>query len=212
LAFFDELLLSAARAGAVTTTEHFHVFDRRSRGTAFGEAGVALVLESPAAARSRGAKNKGALLAQASTFCRTDDGLAEALGRAADKALAASDTDGATLRLCSTGANGTRTVDQAEARALLQVLGSTAGQTAVTAIKANLGDTLDSAGLLQTMVAMAALSGSPAPAVVGLSEAMVPGLGYLTAATQVGPGRALVTATSQTGACSALVVCGDAGP
>jgi 3-oxoacyl-(acyl-carrier-protein) synthase len=212
LAFFDEMILSAARAGALTTTEDFRVFDRRSRGTALGEAGAALVLESADAARARGAKTKGSLLTQASTFCRTGEGLPEALGRAAVKALASSETEVARLRLCSSGANGTTRVDEAEARALLRILGATAKETPVAAIKANLGDTLDAAGLLQTIVAMAALTGSPAPAIAGLGEAMVPGLGYLTTPTRIAPGRALVTATSRTGACSALVLSGGLAP
>jgi 3-oxoacyl-(acyl-carrier-protein) synthase len=128
------------------------------------------------------------------------------LARAAAKALAAAHTDVASLGLCSSGGNGTEQVDHAEAKALLQVLGASAARTAVAAIKANLGDSLDAAGLLQTVVAMAALSGSPAPAVAGLDEPAVAGLAYLTAPTKITAGHALVTATSQTGGCSALVV------
>ena len=44
LAFFDELILSSARAGWLTGAEDFRIFDRASRGTAIGEAGVALVV------------------------------------------------------------------------------------------------------------------------------------------------------------------------
>ena len=100
-------------------------------------------------------------------------------------------------------------VDHAEAGALLDVLGDAAARTPVTAIKASLGDSLDAAGLLQTIVAMAVLSGSRAPAVAGLKEPAVPGLAYLTVPTTIAASRALVTATSQTGACSALVVAKD---
>lgn len=206
LAFFDELILSAARAGLLTAADDFRVFDRRSRGTAFGEAGAALVLESIADAKARGVKPKGLLLAQASTFCRSGEDLERALGRAASKSITASDTDLHTLGLCSSGANGTARVDGAEGRALLRVLDGSPNQPAVAAVKASLGESLDTAGLLQTIVAMAALSGSPAPAVLGLAEPIVPGLAYLSEATAIRGKRALVTATSQTGACSALVV------
>ena len=208
LAFFDELILSSARAGVLAGADDFRVFDRRSRGSAFGEAGAALIVESLANAEARGKRPKGLLLAQASTFA-AGDGLASALARASTKALAVSKTEVESLGLCSSGASGIGKVDRAEAGAMLQVLGASAGETAVTAIKASLGDSLDAAGLLQTIVAMSALSGSPAPAIAGFAEPAVAGLAYLTAPTRITTGRALVTATSRTGACSALVIARD---
>jgi 3-oxoacyl-[acyl-carrier-protein] synthase II len=208
LAFFDELLLSAARAGLIVAPDAFHVFDRRSRGSAFGEAGVALVLESADAAHERGAKPKGSVLGQASTFGGSE--LQHGLVRAARRALAVSNTNAAGIGLCSSGANGTRAVDVAEASALLTVLGPAAEQTPVTAIKASMGDAFDASGLLQTVVAMAALAGNPAPPIAGFAEPVVGGLGYLTAPARVSVSRSLVTATSLSGACSALVV-GGAG-
>jgi 3-oxoacyl-(acyl-carrier-protein) synthase len=207
LAFFDELILSSARAGWLARVEDFCVFDRRSRGAAFGEAGAALIVESLASAEARGRTPKGLLLAQASTF--STDASASALAKASTKALAASKTEVGSIRLCSSGANGLPNVDHAEAGALLKVLDDSAARTPVIAIKASLGDSLDAAGLLQTIVAIAALSGSPAPGVAGLREPAVPGLAYLTAPKEIAAGRALVTATSQTGACSALVVSRD---
>jgi 3-oxoacyl-[acyl-carrier-protein] synthase II len=206
LAFFDELILSAARAGVLAGADYFRVFDRTSRGSAFAEAGVALVLEAASSARERGAKIKGFVLGHASAFAGQTDDLPDALVRASSKALAASRTDGASLSLCSSGANGVAHVDRAEAQALLHVLGHSAGRVPVAAIKANLGDALDAAGLLQTIVALNALSGSPAPAIRDLAEPLVPGLSYLEKATTLSGAHALVTATSQTGACSAVVV------
>jgi len=204
LAFFDELVLSAGRAGLLAAADELRVFDRRARGTAFGEGGVALVLEAADAARARGAKVKGLVLGQASAFGGNE--LERGLARAASRALATADTDAAAIGLCSSGANGTKAVDAAEAGALLSVLGASAEQTPVTAIKAATGDALDASGLLQTAVAMAALAGHAAPPIVGLGEPAVPGLGYLTTPTPVRANRALVTATSLSGACSSLVV------
>jgi 3-oxoacyl-(acyl-carrier-protein) synthase len=204
LAFFDELILSSARAGELAT-DGLYVFDRRAHGTGFGEAGAALVIESAESARARGISPKGALLAQASTFGGRG-GLACALERACKSVLLASATDVATLGLCSSGASGHPGVDRAEATALAGVLGASGKTTAVAAIKSSLGDALDAAGLLQAIVALEILSGRPAPAIAGLAEPATPGLGYLSAPTTVTGRRALVTATSQTGACSALVL------
>ncbi len=59
LGLFDELVLSAARAGQLAPPEAFRVFDQRSGGTAFGEAGVAVIVETMEHARARGATPKG---------------------------------------------------------------------------------------------------------------------------------------------------------
>lgn len=213
-AFFDELILSAARAGWLAAPAEVRVFDRHSRGAAFGEAGVAVVLESASAATARGARPKGFVLGQASTFAARAAGAQDALTRAAHKALAQAQTEASRLSLASSGADGRAETDRAEASALRAVASAGEGM-AVTALKASLGDTLDASGLLQAVVAMAALSGAggtAAPAIIGLQEPAVPGLRYLTTPTRVPPGRGLVTATAHTGACAALVVSGDAGP
>lgn len=206
LAFFDEMLLSSARAGVLTEPDGFRVFDERSRGTAFGEAGVALVLESAVDAESRGVAAKGLFLGQASTFTENAPDLARALARAASKALASAQTEAGELGLCSSGANGSARVDGAEGRALLEILDGSAKRTAVTAVKSSLGDSMDASGLLQAVVAMTVLSGAPAPAIALLEEPRVSGLGYVRSPTAVAGERALVTAISQTGGCSALVL------
>ncbi len=110
----------------------------------------------------------------------------------------------------SSGANGWPVVDRAEACALLSVLGESSERPAVTAIKAALGDTLDASGLIQTVVAMSALAGTPAPFIARLGEAAFPGLRYLTEPSTIEQGHALITGTSHTGACSALVISREA--
>jgi 3-oxoacyl-[acyl-carrier-protein] synthase II len=208
-ALCDELALSAWRAGLLARHGDFSVFDRRSHGTAFGEAGVALVLEPLEEARQRGARSKGALLAQSSRFGMPSYIMALALDRAAQTSLELSETDVSDLALVSSGANGISTVDRVEAQALLQVLGEHASHTPVIAVKASLGETVEASGLLQTIVALHALAARKAPFIVGLQTPAVPGLDYADEVRKLRDGRALVTCTSATGACSAIVVSAD---
>lgn len=198
-----ELSLSAWRSGYLAPRSAFAVLDRRSRGTAFGEAGVALVLEPVAGARQRGARPKSLLLAQTSRFARPIDQRALALERAARAVLSSSGTSPSDVALASSGANGSPAVDRAEAHALLGLLGA---HTPVIAVKAALGETLEAGGLLQSAVAAHALATRQAPPIVGLDVPLVPGLDYATAPRQLRPGPALVTCTSFTGACSALLL------
>jgi len=210
LGLFDELILSAARAGQLAPPDAFRVFDQRSGGTAFGEAGVALIVETMAHARARGATPKGFVAGQSSTFAVGPERLEESLTRACSEALRKASLEPHSLGLLSSGANGSPAVDRAEARALLSVLGKSSGQPGVTAIKAALGDTLDASGLIQTVVAMSALTGTPAPPIAWLGKAAFPGLRYLTEPSPIEKGHALITGTSQTGACSALVISREA--
>lgn len=208
--FIDELVLSASRAGQLATAETFRVFDARSRGTALGEAAVALVLERRGDAAARGARPKAYVTGQASTFAADPERMAEALGRACRQALDSAAMAASQLGLVSSGANGIPALDRAEARALLAVLDGASGQPAVTAIKSALGETMDAGGLLAVASALATLAGSPAPAILGLGDPALRGLRYLTKPEAIARGHALVTATSQTGSCSAVVLSREA--
>jgi 3-oxoacyl-(acyl-carrier-protein) synthase len=203
-----ELVLSAARAGVFARDGAVRVFDREARGTAWGEAAAAVVLERPEDARGRGAPVKMWLRAQASTFAARPGGSAEALTRAAGAALRAAGVAPASVTLASSGADATPEADGAEAHALVAVLGSDA-PAAVMAVKAGLGDCLDTSGLLQVLLAAEALRSGHAPAVAGLVTPQVSGLRYAGQDTAVRPGSALATATSATGSCSALVLSVD---
>jgi 3-oxoacyl-(acyl-carrier-protein) synthase len=209
LGLFDELILSAVRAGQLASPDAFCVFDRRSCGTAFGEAAVAVIVETMAHARARGATPKGFVAGQSSTFAANPERVEVSLARACSQALHKAGVEPHRLGLVSSGANGSPKVDRAEARALLSVLGESSEQPALIAIKAALGDTLDASGLIQTVAAMSALDGTPAPPIAGLQDPAVPGLRYLIEPRPVERHHALVTSTSQTGACSALVISGD---
>jgi 3-oxoacyl-(acyl-carrier-protein) synthase len=201
-----ELALSAWRSGLLSREPDFTVFDRASRGTALGEAGVALVLESVDGAKQRGAKCKGVVLAQASRFASQPLQRAQALEQAARAALATSGANLADLALVSSGANGVPEVDRAEAQALLDFLGEQAPHTPVIAVKAALGETLEATGLLQSLVALQSLTSKQAPPIVGLKAPLLTGLDYATRVRDLRDGPALVTCTSSTGACSALLL------
>lgn len=234
---FLELTLAAMRSGILAKSGHLRVFDRGRAGTAFGEGAAALVLEREADARLRGAPIKGLVVGQASTFAsRTAasgaaatggaangstegaaDGGAAAISRACVLALGTARIDPSQLGVVSSGANGSVAGDLAEALALREALGASAGHTPVIAIKGNLGEGLDAGGLLQAIVALSALRSGQAPPglppILELAEPEVPGLRYARAesgSSARGGGvkgrHALVTATSSTGACSALIL------
>lgn len=201
-----ELATSAQAAGMTATAEVFRVLDERSSGMAFGEAAAALVLERADRARERGAEPKALIAGYASTFATDPSRMDHALERACATALRAAGAEPAQLALVSTGANGLTQHDDAHARALLAVLGPAASHAPILAVKANLGETFDVAGLLQSIVALTSLRSGIAPAIARLQRPRVPGLCYPVEATPLGAGHALVTATSFTGACSALVL------
>lgn len=210
-ALCHELSLSASRAGLLSTADDFRVFDRRRRGTAFGEAAAALVLERADDVRSRGATPRGFVRGYASSFASTfgpaPARTEAALRRACAGALRAADSTPAQLSLISAGASGHATADADEARALLGLLGQEAARVPVMAVKANLGEPIDAGGLLQSLAALGALTARTAPPIARLEHPQVPGLRYLTQEQSVdGGGSALITSTSATGACAALVL------
>lgn len=201
-----ELVLSASRAGLLASADGFRVFDRRRCGVAFGEAGVAFVLERLDGARARGAAPLATLAGQASAFELASTGMAGALVRACRDAMAAAGVRAADIGLVAAGASGLVEGDRSEARGLLSVLGDSAQRTAVIAPAASLGDCQDASGLLQALAAIAALRSGVAPPIARLEQPEVPGLGYLLSETPVDTRVALVTSTSLTGAASALVL------
>ncbi len=204
----SELAQSALRAELLAPPERFRVFDRNSGGTAFGELAVAVVLENAAHAAARSKAALGFVRADASTFAAEPQALATALGRACDSALAAAHVSPSEIALASAGANGLVYQDSAEAHALLGVLGGASARVCVSAPKANLGESLDASGIVQSVVALQALRAGIAPPIVGLREPAVAGLRYLASASALDSGCALITSIAPSGACSALVLSG----
>jgi 3-oxoacyl-[acyl-carrier-protein] synthase II len=202
-----ELTAAARQLGLLASgREGFRPFDRHSRGTAFGELAVALVLEPAASAEARGRSPLGYVHGHAATFASTDAQRTSALLRACRGALATTHTDAATLALISASARGVVASDADEAQALSALLGEAAGRVPVTAVKSLLGESLDASGLAQAGLALLQLRAGRASAIAGLRAPSVAGLRY-----QIEPGalsgtQALVTSISDAGSCGALLL------
>jgi 3-oxoacyl-[acyl-carrier-protein] synthase II len=130
-----------------------------------------------------------------------------ALVRACEKALSSAAWSAGDVGLVSAAANGSPAGDRTEATALARLLGQRGdARTPVMAIKASLGESVDAAGLLQTIAALVALREKVAPPIAALDEPEVPGLGYALAPAAIERRRALVTARSESGSCAALLL------
>lgn len=201
-----ELVLSASRAGILAPAADFRVLDRRRCGTAFGEAGVAFVLEDLDLARTRGAVPLAIVSGQGAAFDLGSAGMEGALARACRAALAGAAVTAGEIGLVSSGAGGSVEGDRAEARALLAVLGDAASRTVVTAPAGNLGDSMDAMGLVATLVAIAAMRSGVAPPIARFEQPEVAGLRYAAAELAIDARSALVTSTSLSGGASAVVL------
>lgn len=201
-----ELVLSASRAGLLAPAADFRVLDRLRCGRAFGEAGVAFLLEDLEAARARGAAPLAIVAGQASAFELATSGMEGAIARACQAALAGAGRTPAEVGLVSSGASGSVEGDRAEARALLSVFGESASRTTVTAPAGNLGDSMDAMGLVAALVAIAAMRSGIAPPIARLDQPEVPGLRYAATELGIDARSALVTSTSLSGAASAVVL------
>jgi 3-oxoacyl-(acyl-carrier-protein) synthase len=205
-ALCPELSLAASRAGMFAPAGEFRVFDRRSRGTAFGEGAAAVVLERFDDCRNRGATPQAFLHAHGSAFAARPHAVSSALQRACQIAMRSARIAPADLRLVSAGADGVRKRDRSEATVLVDLLGGAAARTPIIAVKASLGESIDAGGMIQMLAAVFALRSGIAPPIPALDDPDVVGLRYARGDTSVGGGHALVTSTSPSGACSALVI------
>jgi len=204
-----EFIQSAHKAELVAGSEPLRVFDERSRGTAFGEAAAALVLERASDVHARGRRPMGVVCGQASSFASDASVLAAALVRASRTSLRLAAIAPESIALVSAGASGVPSADRAHARALLELFGAAsapAGGPCITAPKGNFGETLDVSALLQCISVLRAQSERVAPPIAQLQHPCVPGLNYATTERELPAGAALVTASSLSGACSALVL------
>jgi 3-oxoacyl-(acyl-carrier-protein) synthase len=208
---FPELLASASRAGLTSSAERFRVLDQTSAGLAFGEAAAALVLESRERAVARGRDALGFVRAEASRFAPAGSSPGGALGRASEAALRSAAVPAEGVALGCLGANGDPRNDAAHVEALSAALGPQLERVAVLAPKANLGESLDASGLVQSLVALAALRSRRAPPIPRLEQPRVPALVRAAKPGEVGAGAALVTSLSPSGAATALILSLDAG-
>jgi 3-oxoacyl-[acyl-carrier-protein] synthase-1 len=154
------------------SAEGLRPFDARHDGSAMGEGAAALTLETEAAAVERGATVLGEVLGHGSAgealglLPVRDDG--DGLVRAIEAALAAAGMTPAQVGLVVAHGNGTPNSDRSEARALAQVFG--ADMPPVTGFKWAFGHLLAAAGLIDAVLAVAALRAGVVPGIAGLDE------------------------------------------
>jgi 3-oxoacyl-[acyl-carrier-protein] synthase I len=152
-------------------SEALRPFDARHDGSLFGEGSGALVLETQSSAGARNAPVLGEILgggyaceAEGLVGVRDDgDGVARAMVEAlADAGLAASD-----VGMIVAHGNGTRASDVSEAAAIRRVFGDHAPP--VTAFKWSFGHLIAAAGILETVLALAALKRREVPGIANLA-------------------------------------------
>jgi len=164
-------LLYYGQAGLLSR-EALRPFDRRHDGSVMGEGAAAIVLETEAAARERGAAVLGEFLGAGSgsdglgLLPIRDDG--DGLVRAIEGALASSGIAPGEVGTIVAHGNGTPNSDASEARALATVFG--ADMPPVTAFKWAFGHLLAASGLVEAAVAIAAQRSGVVPGIATLDE------------------------------------------
>ncbi|MFQ5988813.1 MAG: beta-ketoacyl-[acyl-carrier-protein] synthase family protein [Candidatus Methylomirabilales bacterium] len=147
-------------------------FDVRHSGSILGEGAAALVLETEASARGRGAKVIGEVLgsgcvteAEGLLSVRPDgDGLARAVAQALDDAgIHAGD-----VGVIVAHGNGTPSSDASEATALRRVFGSTSPP--VTSFKWSFGHLLAASGIIDAVLALNSLRRGEVPGIATLRD------------------------------------------
>jgi 3-oxoacyl-(acyl-carrier-protein) synthase len=147
-------------------------FDARHDGSLFGEGAAALALETEASAKSRNAPILGEVLGGGSAgdarglLAIRDDG--DGLARAILLALEDAGIGPAEVGMIVAHGNGTPQSDVSEAAALQRVFGTSGGTPPVTAFKWAFGHLIAAAGILETVLALAALREGVVPGVATL--------------------------------------------
>jgi 3-oxoacyl-[acyl-carrier-protein] synthase I len=147
-------------------------FDRARTGTVFGEGAGAVMLETAADAKNRGATILGQLLGWGSVSEATgildvlEDG--DGLARAIELALHAARVSPGEIGMVVAHGNGNRASDSSEARALRRVFAGS--PPPVTSFKWALGHTIAASGALDLVMALKALQQEVVPGIASLSE------------------------------------------
>jgi 3-oxoacyl-[acyl-carrier-protein] synthase I len=192
-----QMVLYYHRLGLLATSALLP-FDARREGSLFGEGAGALILETEASAAGRNAPVIGEILgggygceAQGLIAIRDDgDGLARAMRAAlADAGLRAAD-----VGMVVAHGNGTRASDASEAAAIRAVFGT--APPPVTAFKWAIGHLIAAAGIVETVVALAALK-----------KRVVPGVAPLVQLDPECAGAGIVSATREPTSDVGLVLC-----
>ena len=164
LLYYDQMGL-LSRAG-------LRPFDVRHDGSVMGEGAAAVVIETEAAARARGAAVLGEFLGSGSgsdglgLLPVRDDG--DGLVRAIDAALAMAKLSAADVGMVIAHGNGTANSDASEARALDRAFGN--AMPPVTGFKWAFGHLLAASGLIEAVAAIAALRARVVPGMATLGE------------------------------------------
>jgi 3-oxoacyl-[acyl-carrier-protein] synthase-1 len=191
-------------------SEALRPFDARRDGSQFGEGAGALVLETEDSARARGAQALGEVLGGG--YATEGEGLLaiRADGDGPERAIRQA-LDDARIRPSEVGmivahANGTRASDASEAAALLRVFGKE--MPPVTGFKWAFGHLIAAAGILEAVVALAALRANVVPGIAALRELDPECAGLAVSASHQAPRGpvALVLCRGFAGTNAALVI------
>lgn len=147
-------------------------FDRHRSGTALGEGAAALVLESEAHARARGARIH-ALLTGFGMACETTSATApdpEGSGVEASARLALGEAGAADVGWVKTHGTGTKLNDAAECRGLARLLGARAAEVPLTSLKGAVGHAMGASGGIEAVAAALALERGVVPPSCGTDE------------------------------------------
>ncbi len=185
-------------------------FDRRRSGTVLGEGAGAVLLESDAHARARGARIRGiaggyGLCCEAGSMTAPDtDG--SGVTAAAQEALAIAGTS--CVSWIKAHGTGTRLGDGAECRGLAQLFGSALADSPLTSLKAAIGHSFGASGAVETAAAVLAVERGIVPPSVGTEEVDpdLPPCRIAVTAEPARDGAALLLAESFGGRCAALVL------
>lgn len=185
-------------------------FDRRRRGTALGEGGAALVLESVRHAVARGARPRAVLRGfGAATESHSLTAPHPAGGVVSAAVARALDGVAEDISWIKAHATGTLAGDAAECRGLAAIFGERLPLIPLTGLKAMLGHSLGASGAVEAVAAVLALAEGFVPRCVGTEE-VDPSLPPCRVAThrerREPAGPALLLSESFGGRCVALVV------
>jgi 3-oxoacyl-[acyl-carrier-protein] synthase-1 len=204
-----QMVLYYQRLGLLAT-EALRPFDTRHDGSLFGEGAGALVLETEASAAGRNAPVLGEVLGGGyacealGLVAISDDG--EGLARAIALALDDAGLAPAEVGMIVAHGNGTPQSDMSEAAAIRRVFGDAAPP--VTAFKWAIGHLIAAAGIVEAVVALAALARGEVPGIANLAaiDPACAGLRVSAAAQKASSGVALILCRGFAGTNAALVV------
>jgi 3-oxoacyl-[acyl-carrier-protein] synthase-1 len=187
-------------------------FDARRSGSVFGEGAGALALETEAAANERNATVLGEVLGGGyagealGLLAIRDDG--DGLARAISQSLADAQLRPRDIGMIVAHGNGTQQSDASEAAAIRRIFGVGDDAPPVTAFKWAIGHLIAAAGIVEAVLALAALRRGIVPAIATLANADpdCAGLRISAAAQQPRADTALILCRGFAGTNAALIV------